>query len=91
MEGKTCCVTGHRDIPQKEINKVKAALRREVDLAVKEGFTRFMSGFAEGVDQVIFIDVGDGGQLVQRQVLFKMVVNVAPHQIALSADLVPGL
>ena len=51
MEGKTCCVTGHRDIPQKEINKVKAALRREVDLAVKEGFTRFMSGFAEGVDQ----------------------------------------
>ncbi len=45
------CVTGHRDIPQKEINKVKAALRREVDLAVKEGFTRFMSGFAEGVDQ----------------------------------------
>ena len=51
MEGKTCCVTGHRDIPQKEINKVNAALRREVDLAVKEGFTRFMSGFAEGVDQ----------------------------------------
>ena len=20
MEGKTCCVTGHRDLPQKEIN-----------------------------------------------------------------------
>ena len=25
MEGKTCCVTGHRDLPQKEINHVKAA------------------------------------------------------------------
>ncbi len=23
MEGKTCCVTGHRDLPQKEINHVK--------------------------------------------------------------------
>ena len=30
MEGKTCCVTGHRDLPQKEINHVKTALRREI-------------------------------------------------------------
>ena len=30
MEGKTCCVSGHRDLPQKEINHVKAALRREM-------------------------------------------------------------
>ncbi len=26
MRKKTCCVTGHRDLPQKEINYVKAAL-----------------------------------------------------------------
>ena len=51
MEGKTCCVTGHRDLPQKEIGRVKAALRREIDSAVADGFTRFMSGFADGVDQ----------------------------------------
>ena len=51
MEGKTCCVTGHRDLPQKEINHVKAALQREIDSAVADGFTRFMSGFADGVDQ----------------------------------------
>ena len=51
MEGKTCCVTGHRDLPQKEINYVKTALRREIDSAVADGFTRFMSGFADGVDQ----------------------------------------
>ena len=50
MKGKTCCVTGHRDLPQKEINHVKAALRREIDCAVADGFTRFMSGFADGVD-----------------------------------------
>ena len=23
MKGKTCCVTGHRDLPQNEINKIK--------------------------------------------------------------------
>lgn len=51
MEGKTCCVTGHRNLPQNEINKIKAALRREIDLAVADGYTRFMSGFADGVDQ----------------------------------------
>ena len=51
MQTKTCCVTGHRDLPQKEINHVKAALRKEVERAVADGFTCFMSGFAEGVDQ----------------------------------------
>ena len=51
MEGKTCCVTRHRDLPQKEIGRVKTALRREIDSAVADGFTRFMSGFADGVDQ----------------------------------------
>ena len=51
MEGKTCCVTGHRDVPQKEINHIKTELQREVEKAVSDGFTCFMSGFAEGVDQ----------------------------------------
>ena len=48
MRNKTCCVTGHRDLPQKEINYVKAALGREVDRAVVDGYTCFMSGFGEG-------------------------------------------
>ena len=51
MKGKTCCVTGHRDLPQNEINKVKAALEHEIDAAVTDGFTCFMSGFADGADQ----------------------------------------
>lgn len=51
MEGKTCCVTGHRDLPQKEINHVKAALQREIEKAAADGFTRFLCGFGEGVDQ----------------------------------------
>ena len=51
MKGKTCCVTGHRDLPQNEINKIKAALEHEIDAAVTDGCTCFMSGFADGVDQ----------------------------------------
>ena len=53
MKGKTCCVTGHRDLPQNEINKIKAALEHEIDAAVTDGFTCFMSGFADGVDQYL--------------------------------------
>ena len=51
MEGKTCCVTGHRDIPADETAHVKEALRREIEKAVNDGFTVFLSGFADGVDQ----------------------------------------
>ena len=51
MEKKTCCVTGHRDLPQNQINYVKASLLREIEKAITDGFTCFMSGFAEGVDQ----------------------------------------
>ena len=47
MKKKTCCVTGHRDLPQNQINYVKAALLREIEKSVAD----FMSGFAEGVDQ----------------------------------------
>lgn len=51
MEKKTCCVTGHRDIPDGEIPKVRADLEREVEKAIQDGFTEFLSGFASGVDQ----------------------------------------
>ena len=36
MKGKTCCVTGHRDLPQNEINKIKTTLAHEIDAAVTE-------------------------------------------------------
>lgn len=41
MIEKTCCVTGHRDIPQKEMNHVRAALRREIDCAVADGADQY--------------------------------------------------
>lgn len=50
MDEKTCCVTGHRDIPAERMADVEQALRREVLAAIEEGYTRFISGFAEGTE-----------------------------------------
>lgn len=51
MEEKICCVTGHRSIPTEQTAFVQNELRREIEKAIAEGYTGFMSGFAEGVDQ----------------------------------------
>ena len=48
METKVCCVTGHRDIPAERMAHVAQELRREVLAAMEDGYTRFISGFAEG-------------------------------------------
>gem|GEM_PF-252240 len=47
---RTCCVTGHRDISEEHLETVHLGLRREIDRAVAEGYTRFLSGFARGAD-----------------------------------------
>lgn len=60
MGEKTCCVTGHRDIPTERIAYVKQELRREVQTAIQEGYTRFISGFAEGADLMFAAIVAEG-------------------------------
>lgn len=50
MNEKTCCVTGHRDIPEGRKSYVIQELQREVLAAIDEGYTRFISGFADGAD-----------------------------------------
>ena len=47
---KTCCITGHRDIPAEKKKFVEEELRKEVAAAIEDGYTRFISGFAEGAD-----------------------------------------
>lgn len=47
---KACCVTGHRDIPNHKVEYVKTKLKEEIEKAIADGFTMFISGFAEGVD-----------------------------------------
>lgn len=47
---KTCCVTGHRRIPADKQALVEAELRKAIEAAIAEGCTRFISGFAAGID-----------------------------------------
>lgn len=56
MKEKTCCVTGHRDIPAEQVGHIKKFLEQEVDRAINEGFTCFISGFADGAD-LLFAEI----------------------------------
>ena len=50
MGTKACCVTGHRDIPADKVEYVKRKLKEEIEAAIEDGFTTFITGMAEGVD-----------------------------------------
>lgn len=50
MEEKTCCVTGHRSIPSDQTGAVQQGLEQAVRQAIADGYTIFISGFADGVD-----------------------------------------
>lgn len=50
MIDRTCCFTGHRDIPVDKVEYIKKELHREIGEAVAEGYEHFISGFADGVD-----------------------------------------
>ena len=47
---KSCSVTGHRQLKDNQIEFIRQELRREIELAIKEGYTHFISGFANGAD-----------------------------------------
>ena len=47
---RTCCFTGHRDVPTDRMEYVRRELTREIGEAVADGYRHFISGFAEGVD-----------------------------------------
>ena len=53
---KICCVTGHRDIPEALTEQVRQDLIREVEKAIQDGFTYFISGFAKGTD-LLFAEI----------------------------------
>ena len=50
MEEKNCCVTGHRSIPGDQTEAVRQGLEQAVRQAIADGYTAFISGFADGVD-----------------------------------------
>ena len=53
---KTCCVTGHRDIPAEQMDRIQELLRREILAAIEDGYSHFISGFAAGAD-LLFAEI----------------------------------
>jgi len=51
-KSKTCCFTGHRNLPQDKIEKIVLNLNREIENLIAQGVTDFISGGALGFDQV---------------------------------------
>ena len=48
---RRCCFTGHRpEKLQSDEETVRRAIRRSIDIAIKDGFVTFISGMARGVD-----------------------------------------
>ncbi|SHN73364.1 hypothetical protein [Desulfitobacterium chlororespirans] len=47
---KACCITGPRAIPMEKIQYVRQALRREIEQAIADGFTGFLSDMDKGTN-----------------------------------------
>ena len=56
---KTCCVTGHRDIPAEQMDRIQKLLRQEILAAIEDGYTHFISGFATGADLLFAVIIAE--------------------------------
>ena len=56
---KTCCITGHRNIPEDQLGYVKDEIQKEILQAVEDGYTHFISGFAGGADLMFAVIVAE--------------------------------
>ena len=56
---KTCCVTGHRDIPEEQMDRIQKLLRQEILAAIEDGYTHFISGFATGADLLFAVIIAE--------------------------------
>ena len=50
MREKTCCFTGHRDIPILKLHSIKKKLEEAVEQSIQEGYCYFGAGGALGFD-----------------------------------------
>ena len=55
-KAKTCCITGHREIPATRQKIIRKLLQQEILAAIADGYTHFISGFATGAD-LLFADI----------------------------------
>jgi len=71
-----CCITGHRDIEESKSEYVRREMQKEVEKAVSDRFTRFLSGFAEGAD-IVFAEIVAG---LKRQGYPIILEAAIPHE-----------
>lgn len=50
MKNKTCCFTGHRNLPKNKIPEIKSALTNEVIKLIDQGVIYYGAGGAIGFD-----------------------------------------
>ena len=50
--GKTCCFTGHRLIPYKDMREIEEKLSRAIVDCIMQGYTNFIAGGALGFDSL---------------------------------------
>ena len=66
----TCCFTGHRPdkLSEAQIDAVRWRLRAEIERAVRDGYTHFISGMSRGVDTYaaqIVLDIREEHPLIK--------------------------
>lgn len=49
---KTCCSTGHRKLSEEQEQIAVVGLVGLIDIAIEQGYKKFISGFAEGIDLI---------------------------------------
>lgn len=57
LKTKTCCFTGHRKIPARELNSIKRKLKSEVIGLIDKGVSVFITGGALGFDTLASLTV----------------------------------
>ena len=57
MEEKSCCFSGHRQLPQKDLPKIKTCLENEILRLIHQGVLHFLCGGALGFDTIAALAV----------------------------------
>lgn len=52
MKERTCCFTGHRNLPPHQIEQIIKRLNDEIENLIHQGVTEFISGGVLGFDQI---------------------------------------
>ena len=52
MKYKTCCFSGHTNLPTKKIRQIILRLNKEVDILIQNGVNNFVSGGVPGFDHI---------------------------------------